>query len=74
MIFVKIKDVVRNPNLRLFTEKELLIEQKNIELNNEGYMVLSTIQFAPDFENIENLISFDTIKLTKNTLILDKES
>ena len=67
MIFVKIKDGVKNPNLQLFTEKELLTKQKNIEVNNEGYMVLPKIQFAPDFENIENFISLDKIKQSKNT-------
>ena len=43
MIFVRYKEVMSNPKLYFFTESGDLIEEENLCLKEEGYVVLATI-------------------------------
>ena len=44
MILVKFKDVMCDNKLCFFSETGVLLDEKNLALNNEGYVVLATIQ------------------------------
>ena len=44
MILVKFKDVMYNSKLCFFLETGVLIDENNLRSNNEGYIVLATVQ------------------------------
>ena len=44
MILVKFKDIMYNSKLCFFSETGVLIDENNLWSNNEGYIVLATVQ------------------------------
>ena len=44
MLLVQFKDIMYNPKLYFFSETGVLLDENNLALNNEGYVVLATIQ------------------------------
>ena len=65
MIVVRFKDIMRHPNLIFFMETGMFLEEKNILLNNKGYVVLGTIEFEEHFEKNAKFDipgTFETVK------------
>ena len=44
MLLVRFKDIMFNSKLCFFTETGVLLDENNLAKNNEGYIVLATIQ------------------------------
>lgn len=65
VILVPFKEVCNNPGLSFFSEIGNPIKKENIHLNNEGYIVLGTIQANKMFRQTLESFSTSELNLTK---------
>ena len=68
MILVKFKDIMYNNRLCFFSEIGVLLDEKNLALNKEGYVVLATIQHDSRLLQGHLPFSAEELNLAKNFL------
>ena len=68
MILVKFKDIMCNSKLCFFSETGILIDENKLSSNNEGYIVLATIQSDSKLLQRHDSFSSQELALAKKYL------
>ena len=63
LIVIKFKELVGVSNLTFITDTGNCIQEQDLHLNINGYVVLTTIQLESSIKNMDNLLSSEEEKL-----------